>query len=443
MVTVSGTGFGAGEGVDVFFDTIDAALAGSDGTGNLGPISVTVPASATPGTHWISAQGRQSGLFAQTAFTVVTEWPQFGNGPEHHAHNGTENELFPWNISGMDLNWSFATFNFPAGLSSPAVASLGSAAASQGVGQLGGVYVGCEDWNVYALDAATGGFLWNFTTQGQVLSSPAVADGVVYVGSMDGNLYALSAASGTELWSFPTGGPIESSPAVADAVVYVANESNVYALDTGSLGAVLWSFPASLNLGGVPAVANVPPGGSKMPVTYVGSNDGTVYALWDGAELWSTPVGGNISCSPAVAYGLVYIGTDDGNVCALNAVTGAEVWSFTTGPAVCSSPAVADGVVYLVAAYYVYALDAATGDELWNFFADEYSVWSSPAVANGVVYVGAGDNVYALDAATGDELSRYVTGGLVQSSPAVANGMVYVGSNDGNIYAFGLANNDT
>jgi hypothetical protein len=70
---------------------------------------------------------------------------------------------------------------------------------------------------------------------------------------------------------------------------------------------------------------------------------------------------------------------------------------------------------------------------------------SSPAVANGVVYIGggyyyAGGGVYALNASTGDLLWNYPTADWVQSSPAVASGMVFVGSHDGNVYAFGLGN---
>ena len=35
--------------------------------------------------------------------------------------------------------------------------------------------------------------------------------------------------------------------------------------------------------------------------------------------------------SPAVANGVVYVGSDDGNVYALNASTGAKLWSYATG----------------------------------------------------------------------------------------------------------------
>jgi outer membrane protein assembly factor BamB len=57
--------------------------------------------------------------------------------------------------------------------------------------------------------------------------------------------------------------------------------------------------------------------------------------------------GGDVQSSPAVANGVVYIGSDDNNVYALNASTGILLWSYTTGGAVTSSPAVANGVVYI------------------------------------------------------------------------------------------------
>jgi hypothetical protein len=56
---------------------------------------------------------------------------------------------------------------------------------------------------------------------------------------------------------------------------------------------------------------------------------------------------GQVFSSPAVANGVVYVGSDDSNVYALNATTGAKLWGFTTGYWVYSSPAVANGTVYV------------------------------------------------------------------------------------------------
>ena len=61
--------------------------------------------------------------------------------------------------------------------------------------------------------------------------------------------------------------------------------------------------------------------------------------------------------------------------------------------------AIVDGVVY-VGSYdgKVYALDAETGELVWSYDTDD-SVFSSPAAVDGVVYIGSDDgHVCALDA---------------------------------------------
>ena len=92
------------------------------------------------------------------------------------------------------------------------------------------VYVGSNDFNVYALNAGTGALLWKYTTGSYVRSSPAVANGVVYFGSDDFNVYALNAGTGALLWKYTTRSYLDSSPAVANGVVYVSSDDyNVYA----------------------------------------------------------------------------------------------------------------------------------------------------------------------------------------------------------------------
>ncbi len=98
-------------------------------------------------------------------------------------------------------------------MSSPAIAN-------------GVVYVGSGNGNIYALNALTGEYLWNYLTGGDVESSPAVADGVVYVGSNDGNIYALDATTGVLIWSYATGSSAFSSPAVAGGAVFVGGGDN-------------------------------------------------------------------------------------------------------------------------------------------------------------------------------------------------------------------------
>ena len=330
-MTVSGAGFGAFEAVDVYFDTTDEVLASATGTGTFGPIPLSVPASAMPGTHWITAVGRHTGFSAQVPFIVQTDWASFRYSARHKGSNPYENVLNPGNVAGIDRDWSYTTGNKV--FSSPAVAG-------------GVVYVGSYDCNLYALSAATGALVWKFTTGNAavcyaVYSSPAVAGGVVYVASSDGTVYALNAATGAKLWSYTAGGLVISSPAVANGVVYVGSyDDNVYALNAAT-GALLWKFTTGSYVLSSPAVAN--------GVVYASSLDGNVYALnaATGIKLWNYTTGGPIGdSSPAVAGGVVYAGSSDGNVYALNAATGVKLWNYTTGNAVDSSPAVAGGVVY-------------------------------------------------------------------------------------------------
>jgi len=61
-------------------------------------------------------------------------------------------------------------------------------------------------------------------------------------------------------------------------------------------------------------------------------------------ELWRFPTGDGVYSSPAVADGTVYVGSEDKNLYAIDAVTGKEKWRFPTGDRVYSSPAVANGI---------------------------------------------------------------------------------------------------
>ena len=64
-------------------------------------------------------------------------------------------------------------------------------------------------------------------------------------------------------------------------------------------------------------------------------------------SLWSYIAGGKLWSSPAVADGMVYVGSYDHQVYALDATSGILVWNFTTGNIINSSPAVLNGIVYL------------------------------------------------------------------------------------------------
>ncbi len=226
---------------------------------------------------------------------------------------------------------------------------------------------------------------------------------------------------------------VPASSVSATDTMFRANSLHNGVFDGGGMVPInteQWRFSTGGGVWSSPAVVN--------GVVYIGSDDKNLYAVdaVTGKEQWRFSTGGGVWSSPAVVNGVVYIGSDDKNLYAVDAVTGKEQWRFSTGGGVWSSPAVVNGVVYIGSDdKNLYAVDAVTGKEQWRFSTGG-RVWSSPAVVNGVVYVGSDDkNLYAVDAGTGRELWQFKSRSYIHSSPAVSNGIVSVGSEDENLYA--------
>jgi outer membrane protein assembly factor BamB len=263
---------------------------------------------------------------------------------------------------------------------------------------------------------------WKFQTGDRIVSSPVYADGAIYFGGDDGNVYAVSAGDGRQLWKYRTGGPVPATPAVANGTLYVGSyDGKFYALDVRT-GAARWKFATE--------------GERRFEAKGIHGLQPKTQTIADPYDVFLS--------SPAVAGGVVYFGSGDGHLYALDAATGELRWKFKTGDVVHASPAYADGVVYFGSwDSRFYALDARTGAEKWRFQGGEdpllhnqVGFQSSPAVVNGVVYTGCRDsNLYAIDAATGREKWRFNNAGSwVISSPAVVDGKVIFGTSDTSLY---------
>lgn len=179
---------------------------------------------------------------------------------------------------------------------------------------------------------------------------------------------------------------------------------------------------------------------------------------------WAFKTKGKIFSSPVVHNGVVYIGSEDGNLYAIDEKTGKTHWKFKTGGAVHSSPAVFKNIVYIGSfdGYY-YAIDTKTGhlkwkfktggeqwsgeisflgfkpvdqymDDLWDFFLSSPVI--NPDDKNPSVFFGSSDgNVYALNANTGDLKWKFEANGSIHCSPVLYKNTLYIGSWDANLYA--------
>jgi outer membrane protein assembly factor BamB len=152
-------------------------------------------------------------------------------------------------------------------------------------------------------------------------------------------------------------------------------------------------------------------------------------AEWPAAaclEEWkANPVTDGPLTAPVVAAGMVFVAVPDAHrVVALDDATGRQAWSFTADGRVDTPPTIHQGrCLFGTASGWVYALSAATGEQLWRFRAapaDERivahgqveSLWPVPGsvlVDDGTAFVAAGRHphadggifVYALDPAAG------------------------------------------
>jgi outer membrane protein assembly factor BamB len=410
---------------------------------------------------------------------AACDWQTFRYSPEHTGYNPTETAITPDNVGSLTLKWSgtlgVPTMSSPTvvdnvlyvgGQGLHAFSARGITGCTGAPKTCDPLWVAPNGWfdsspavsngKVYAasytsklmsFDAAgkngcsgnptTCSPLWRafeaFNSNGGSLSSAAVANGLVFVGDEDSSLNAYDAAGLQNCFDSPTvcnprwhatfADIVNSSPAVSGGVVYVLTAGELYAFDAaGNANCV----------------------------------NGTACPLWTAQAFGDS--------SPAISNGIVHVASNNQLLafdaagttnCSGTPKTCQPLWTATLGGSITSSPAVANGVVYIGSLdHKLYAFDAAgvtnctnvSCSPLWTATAGD-TISSSPAVANGVVYIGSEDNnMYAFDAAGSQGCANSVctplftatTQGDVSSSPTIANGMLYFTSSDKHVYAYGL-----
>ncbi len=282
---------------------------------------------------------------------------------------------------------------------------------------------------VFALQADTGKLLWNY---------PGAAQ------RSGGLLGGCSAPQATD-------GPFTSAPAFDESLVYVAsggeqqksiwgagaNMAGLRALN--QFGALQWKFDDL----SAPALARPALSGNTV---YMASSDHKVYAIDIETQKtrWTFETDNWVWATPVVIDGTVFIASMDHRLYAVDNETGTVQWTFDGAhSALPSAPAyVADvdgrDVLYQNALDgHVYAVDAQTGDPIWETIVSG-TVWVSPLVHDGALYLGTLQGaIYALSAQDGAILWSKSVGGEVRSQPAFVDGWLYFGCEDGKLYVFG------
>src|SRR5258705_13933153 len=108
--------------------------------------------------------------------------------------------------------------------------------------------------------------------------------------------------------------------------------------------------------------------------------------------LWTYEAGESIESSAAIVGGTVFVGSQKGELAALNLDNGAVYWKYQTGsPIGESSPAYSNGVVFVGdLGGVLHAVNASDGKGLWTFKAGS-EIKSSPVVVGDRVLIGSYD----------------------------------------------------
>jgi outer membrane protein assembly factor BamB len=171
---------------------------------------------------------------------------------------------------------------------------------------------------------------------------------------------------------------------------------------------------------------------------------------------WRFPTEGPIKSSPVVVDGIVYVGSNDKHVYAVDAEKGTEAWKVETRGAVAGSAAVAGGVVYIASEDgRMFALDAKSGERKWVKPFSRQRPCGSPAVAYGVVFIGEGAKgghevgvmsagpVVGLDAKTGEVVWQGPSGPQGYAAICLDATGLYIGTNGSNFGAADLATGES
>ncbi|MBA4054450.1 MAG: hypothetical protein C0490_07050, partial [Marivirga sp.] len=208
--------------------------------------------------------------------------------------------------------------------------------------------------------------LWRFKTKGPIFSSPVISDGLVYFGGLDSTLYALELSSGNVKWKIKTNGEIRSTVSILEKRLYLLGGNGVLSCIDKTTGKPEWRTVF----------------------------DNTALFLaerrYDFADYYHS--------SLLIHNNVIYFGSGNGRVQALNERNGEVIWSFKAGDIVHNTPVIQGENIYFGCFDgYVYALDVRTGVLKWKFksvghqYFPNGEMQGSPVAGFGNIFIGSRD----------------------------------------------------
>lgn len=220
------------------------------------------------------------------------------------------------------------------------------------------VLVGSQDATLACLDLATGKPIWEHEIADQIRCSPTVARTTagdrVFLAGCDGKLHVIDVATGTEMAAVPIDGPTGTTPASLGDRVFFGTEGGVFFAIDVVKGEVVWRVAATAAGQSYRSSAAL-----THDLAVVGFRGKAIeaFSVTDGGRAWRQPMRGRVEASPAIvsmagpdgaaARPVALVADSAGRIAALDAATGEIVWDFDAGGGFGGGAAVADGRVVL------------------------------------------------------------------------------------------------
>ena len=152
---------------------------------------------------------------------------------------------------------------------------------------------------------------------------------------------------------------------------------------------------------------------------------------------WEFATGDSLAASPAVDAELVYIGSTNGSLYALDREKGKKIWEFKTDSSFEAPPMLLRDTVYIGALNgEMFAVDKANGELRWSYKTGNRIMgsanWAENSKGQVVIVVGSYDfKIYGLAEESGRELWAYKTGNYINGAPAISvDGRIVAGGCD-------------
>lgn len=291
------------------------------------------------------------------------------------------------------------------------------------------VYFGSYDNHLYAINASTGELIWKYLCDGGIVSRPIVCDDNLIFGSEDHRLHAVLLRNGKVNWTYYTQGPIRSSPHLAEGYIFIGADDGYLHVVNAMTGRLAWKADCGSKIRSTSTSAD--------GLVFTGTESGDFFCLnFTGAVKWKYRARRAVTSSPALFQNMVYFGSFDATLYAVNAENGWLSWKMWLNKPIVSSPYVKENYLYIGSADgMIYCIDLNSNKEAWHF-TTQNQVTGSPLVVRDAVYCGSIDGyLYCLDVKNGHLRWKLKTKGPITGAPAASDDKIFIGSTDHHMYA--------